>query len=88
MKFFTVLALAGVALAANETYTWRQPPNPRPTGRPNNGRPPRRGRLNYAGCYESSAGFPTFALVGSSEEMTIDLCVASCPSGRIGVFGT
>lgn len=83
MQLLAFLAFVGVALARNDTYTWTTP-KPKPTQRPSD----LCGRFGYGGCYESGSGFPTFNLVGSSEDMTLELCAASCSSGLFGVYNT
>lgn len=93
MRSFKLLALVGMAamaMAKNETYSWSRPnTRPSPTKAPQqldrhqkpNGKP------RYMGCFESD-GFPSFSLAGVSNDMTVELCAASCPSQLLGLYNT
>lgn len=85
MRVFPLLALVGMAVANNSTYSWSKPP-PQPTKQPQT--PDRRGKPKYVGCYESSAGFSSFTFVGSSTQMSAELCAVSCPSRLLGLYNT
>lgn len=99
------LALGNLALAQNSTSAVPPPSNsadPPPTGTSSGGGgaadtgspktnpfPRQVGDFQFYGCVSSSAGFPTFTKTGFSEDMSLDLCAASCPSSRLfGVFDT
>jgi hypothetical protein len=81
MFWFTFFTLVGVALAGNETYTWTTL-KPKPTEKPHN----LCGRFGYGGCYESGSGFPSFNLAASSQDMTLEMCAASCSTELFGVY--
>lgn len=85
MHIFPLLALAGMALANNHTYSWHTH-HPDPTHKPHHDVKP--GKPKYVGCYGSTAGFKDFSLAGSSREMTVELCAASCPSEYLGLYNT
>lgn len=103
MLFLPLLALCGVALAdgSNSTsFSWSMKPGPRPTPGPGgpggpglmspppNGFPGQIGDFQFYGCAASSAGFPSFTLTGSSEDMSLELCAVSCPSRFFGIYST
>lgn len=93
LHIFPLLALAGLALANNHTYSFsshthhtHHTHHPHPTQKPHHHVTP--GKPKYLGCYGSTAGFKGFSLVGSSREMTVSLCAASCPSEYLGLYNT
>ncbi|KAK1714334.1 hypothetical protein BDP67DRAFT_365184, partial [Colletotrichum lupini] len=45
------------------------------------------GDASYLGCFRSPTSFPTFVLTQSAASMTIERCIAACPSSKyVGLF--
>ncbi|KND86918.1 hypothetical protein TOPH_08435 [Tolypocladium ophioglossoides CBS 100239] len=96
MRCSVLLALGAgqVALAAapfnNETTT-SGGRGPQPTRRPppgGNSLPPQVGDFELYGCAGSSAGFPTFRKIVSTDDLTLEFCAASCPTRFFGTYDT
>ncbi|KAI6784557.1 uncharacterized protein J7T54_006602 [Emericellopsis cladophorae] len=93
MRYTPLLAfgLGQVALAQNSTFTWSSTTssgaNPTETALVP-GFPEQLGDFRFFGCLASSENFPTFELIASSDEMSLDVCAASCPGRFMGVYNT
>ncbi|KAG9254732.1 uncharacterized protein F5Z01DRAFT_654707 [Emericellopsis atlantica] len=92
MRYTPLLAfgLGQVALARNSTFTWSSTTSSgaNPTQTAPVGFPEQLGDFRFFGCLSSSEQFPTFELVASSNEMSLDICAASCPGRFMGVYST
>lgn len=92
MRFISLLALGlGNLVFAQDSITSPGSPTPTPTAfsaSPEalksplsfDGFPSQLGDFEYYGCVESEDRFPSFLLTGSTEDMSLDFCAASCKS--------
>lgn len=74
---FAIIAAVGAANLAMAQYSNSTGPT----------LPERAGDFKLFGCATSSSGFPGFQKVATTDDMSIDMCAASCPTKYMGVIG-
>ncbi|GAB0141621.1 hypothetical protein EsHS_00002208 [Epichloe bromicola] len=74
---FAIIAAVGAANLAMAQYSNSTGPT----------LPERAGDFKLFGCATSSSGFSGFQNVATTDDMSIDMCAASCPTKYMGVIG-
>ncbi|RFU80600.1 carbohydrate-binding wsc [Trichoderma arundinaceum] len=72
----------------NSSHPYPAPPVYKPPAHKQNVQPLVVGEFRLFGCVASTAAFPNFKKIGSSEIMNLDFCAASCPAKYFGTYNT
>lgn len=86
MHYPRYAAVGGAARFLNTTMTTTPSTTPTPPAVLGNGLPNTIGDFQLYGCVASTEQFPTFTQTGSTADMSLDFCAASCPSRFFGVY--